>query len=141
MSDEPISADEFKQRLAQLCLTGNSAGLPRRQRDRQIILKSAALCFSRDRTYTEPDVNSVLARWISDVGHSLEIDRTFLRRALVDEQYLERSSNGDAYRLSVPDGAALFAPEVDGMDPEGVIQEAVAEARRKREQYQSGKAT
>ena len=133
----PISATEFKKRLAQLCLTSNSPELPRRQRDRQIVLKSIALCLSKDRAYTEQEINAALASWTAEVGHSLEVDHVTLRRSLIDEKYLERSEDGSLYRLSIPFCADWFAAEVDGIDPCLVIEQSIDDARAKRAQYRN----
>ena len=141
MDQERISAREFKQRLAQLCLTSKSAELPRKQRDRQIILKSVVLYLSKRETYTERELNAALMNWTGEVGHSLEVDYAALRRSLIDEKYLERSPGGERYRLAVPRCAEWFAPEVDGLDPVLVVEEALAEARAKRAQYQNRNAT
>ena len=135
MNALPISASEFKQRLAQLCLTSNSPDLPRRQRDRQIVLKSIALRLSKDRTYTEQEINAALAGWISEVACSFEVDHVALRRSLIDEKYLDRSEDGKLYRLSIPSCADWFAPEVDEIDPAIVIQAALAEAKAKRARH------
>jgi hypothetical protein len=137
MDQEPITAGEFRKRLGQLCLTSKSAELPSRQRDRQIILKSVALHLSKCQIYTERELSAVLRNWTDEVGHSLEVDHAALRRALIDEKYLERSPGGEQYRLSVPRCAEWFAPEVDGIDPALVVVEAIAEARAKRAQYQN----
>ena len=135
--DEPVSAQEFRKRLAQLCLRGNSVELPSRQRDRQIILKSIALSLAKDQAYTERELNAALMRWVGEVGHSLTVDHAALRRALIDEKYLERSPGGEQYRLASGASAILFSPEVDHLDPTQVIQEAIAEAAAKKAQFQN----
>ena len=141
MSALPISALEFKKRLAQLCLTSSSPEMPRRQRDRQIVLKSIALCLSKERTYTELEINAALAEWTVAVGHSLEVDHVTLRRSLIDERYLERSDGGSLYRLSKPFCADWFAPDVDRVDPRRVIEQAMDDIRAKRARYQNQEET
>lgn len=137
MTPLPISVPEFKKRLAQLCLTGKSPELPRRQRDRQIVFKSIALRLSKHRAYTEQEINRALANWTVEVGHSLEVDHVTLRRSLIDEKYLERSEDGSLYRLSISCCADWFAPDVDEIDPCLVIQQAIDEAKAKRARYQN----
>jgi hypothetical protein len=141
MDQERISAREFKQRLAQLCLTSRSAELPRKQRDRQIILKSVALFLSKRETYTERELNAALMNWTGEVGHSLEVDHAALRRSLIDEKYLERPPGGEQYRLAVPRCANWFAAEVEELDPALALTEAIEEARVKRAQYQNRTVT
>lgn len=136
MDQEPILAEEFKQRLAQLCLRGNSPELPRKPRDRQIVLKSIAFYLSPDRTYTEPELKSIFTDWTNSVGQSMPVDHATLRRTLIDEKYLERTAGGQSYQLRSKPSAIPFAPEVAGIDPAQVIEDAQAEARAKRMQYQ-----
>ena len=139
MDQQPISAQEFTKRLGQLCLTGRSAELPRKQRDRQIILKSVALHLAKGKTYSERELNAALMGWVGEVGHSLQVDHAALRRTLIDEKYLERCADGTAYKLAAPGAAGWFAPEVEEIHPALVIQEAILEAARKREQFQNRK--
>ena len=137
MDQQPITAQEFKKRLAQLCLKGRSAELPRKQRDRQIILKSIALHLSKAKTYTERELNAALMGWVGEVGHSLAPDHAALRRTLIDEKYLERSPEGASYRLVASPGAGLFDPEVDEINPSAAVQEAILEAAAKRDQFRN----
>ena len=137
MDHDQITAEEFKKRLAQLCLSGPSSELPRKQRDRQIILKSVALTLAKEQSYSEREINAALSRWVGEVGHSLEPDHAALRRTLVDEKYLERTEGGSAYRLSSSAGAGLFAAGVELINPALVIDEAILEAAAKREKYRN----
>jgi hypothetical protein len=142
MPEPPITAEEFKKRLAQLCLKGNSTELPSKQRDRRIILKSIALCLAKERTYTEREMNAALMSWVGAVGHSLQVDHAALRRALIDEQYLERTLEGGSYRLvGRLAGAGYFEPEVEAIQPAAVIDEAIGEAAAKREQFRNRNQT
>ncbi len=136
MDQQTITAEEFTKRLAQLCLTGHAAELPRKQRDRQIILKSVALHLSKARTYTERDLNAALMSWVGEVGHSIAIDHAALRRALIDEKYLERAADGTVYHLTDSGGAGWFAPEVDQIQPAVLIQDAILAATARRAQHQ-----
>jgi hypothetical protein len=137
MPEQPITAEEFKKRLAQLCLKGNSTELPGKQRDRHIVLKSIALCLAKERTYTERELNAALMNWVGAVGHSMQVDHAALRRALIDEKYLERTPEGGSYRLVGSTGAGYFEPEVEAVQPAAVIDEAIAEAAAKREQFRN----
>ena len=133
-----ITAEEFRKRLPQLCLRGNSVELPGRNRDRQIILKSIALTLSKHGSYTERELNAALMQWVGDVGHLLQVDHAALRRALVDEKYLERSRGGEHYHLAKHAAAGLFSPEVDALAPAQIILAAAEAAAAKKAQFQSG---
>jgi hypothetical protein len=135
--DGAITAEEFKKRLTQLCLKGNSLELPSKQRDRQIVLKSIALYLAKTQTYRERDLNAALMRWTGEVGSALQVDHAALRRALIDEKYLERSAGGELYRISAGPAAISFSPEVELLDPAAVIQDAIAEAAAKKAQFQN----
>ena len=137
MDQRPITAQEFTKRLTQLCLSGRSDKLPRKQRDRQIILKSIVLCLSKDGSYSEQEINASLENWVSAIGRFLEVDHAGLRRTLVDEKYLERTGGGAVYRLVPASGADWFSGDVDQINPTHVIQETILEAAAKREQFRN----
>jgi hypothetical protein len=137
MTERPVTAEEFRKRLVQLCLKANSMELPGRQRDRQIILKSIVLHLPKEKTYSERELNAALMSWVGAVGHTLEPDHAALRRALIDEKYLERSADGTAYHLAASAGAGWFAPEVDALNPSQIVEDAVLEAAAKREQFRN----
>lgn len=133
MDTAPITPDEFRSRLVKLCLSSGGYGLPRRVRDRWIVLKSATLGFGGDRTYSEREVNASLAAWLRDVGPAVESDHVSLRRALVDDAFLERAPGGEWYRLGPKArDARRFDPGVDAIVPDRVIREAQAEREAKR---------
>lgn len=141
MNQGLISSEEFKKRLAQLCLTSKTVELPRRQRDRHILLKSLILYFEKGRSYTELEINRLIQKWLAEAGQSLELDHVTLRRTLVDEAYLTRSFNGDSYQLELSlNRQARFAPEVDAIDPRIVVLEAREEISKRRVR-QEGKAS
>lgn len=130
--DTPIEAGDFARRLAKLCLSSGGYGLPKRPRDRRIVFKAATLGLAGGRTYTEREINDTLAAWLRDVGPAVESDHVSLRRALVDERYLERDSGGAWYRLGPACAGGRFAPDVDAIEPARVIETARAEREARR---------
>jgi hypothetical protein len=135
MPEEIITAEEFRKRLAQLCTTGRSTDLPRKPRDRSIILKSIALRLEPGKVYTEADLKSALTDWNGAVGNTMQVDHAALRRNLIDEKFLTRSADGRSYELVANAHAALFAQDVSSIDPAEVVNEAFLEAAAKREAY------
>ena len=136
MEQSAISANEFKKRLTQLCLTAKTVELPRRVRDRHILLKAISLRFDSGRLYTEPEVNRIIETWLTDVGQSLEIDRVTLRRTLVDEAYLTRTAGGAAYRVGTSSNRQFsFSEDIETIDVVRVIRDAMQEIARRRELY------
>jgi hypothetical protein len=125
-----ISTDEFRTRLAELCLKSGMVGFPRRSRHKHILLKSVTLTLGAGKEYTEPEIADRLAFWLVDIGRSIEFDHVSLRRELVDARYLEREANGSSYRVADPGPARdLFAPDVESVD----VYEAIGLAMRTEE--------
>ncbi len=132
--DEPlITRAEFERRLVALCLSGGAPGMPRRPRDRRILLRSVVLGWHPGGSLTEPEINELLSLWLAGPGRTLELDHVSLRRELVDAGFLVRDAAGEAYRLR-PEGlgAAPFTADVAGVDPEAVLEAARAEAEARR---------
>ena len=138
---DPVTRQEFCSRLIDLCLNSGMTGLPRRSRDRHILLKSVVLTLSTAKEYTERDVNERLQIWLADIGRSIHLDHVSLRRWLVDEGYLERDSRGSTYRVAVPgQGTEFFEPDINDVD----VYEAIGvgmklKQQRKREHAAGGK--
>ena len=124
MSTGVVSASEFADRLVALFVKGGPMGVPRKTRDRQIMMKSAALTLDRDREYSEFEINEALKGWLTVVAPKLEVDHVSLRRMMVDDRYLERDDYGAVYKIGTPREAALFAVEIDAIEVWKVIDEA-----------------
>lgn len=132
MSDE-ITAAELEGRLVSICLGGPLTGLPRRDRDKAILLASATLWMDPDTVYSEAEVNGRLRSWLSEVCPSLGLDFVTLRRELVDRNYLDRDDSGRHYAPGRGPVSWRFADDVGGLDPCETVNRAVAEkAERKR---------
>jgi len=134
MSEQIISAAQFEERLAAICLGGAGSAFPRRSRDRHILYRSIIQMLDHARRYSEADLNDALQQWLLEIGSCLDIDHVTLRRYLIDEQYLSRDANGNAYQVN-PAGSSLveFEPAIASIDPFAVIQAAkdrVAERKR-----------
>ena len=96
-----IAPDEYARRIRALLGRGGlSNALPRRERDRWILLHAIARRFAPGELLSEPDANARIARFLVGPGHYTEIDRVTLRRALVDEGFLDRDPAGHSYRAS-----------------------------------------
>ena len=135
METNVISAELFKKRLVDLCVRGGLTGLPRKEQDRHILFKSIVLNLKRDRSYTDSEINDALRSWIVNIGDKIEIDHVLLRRSLVDENYLERESDGSAYRMTDAGNTRFsYDNEIDQIDiPELIIVGRELLERKKRE--------
>jgi hypothetical protein len=96
-----IGPDEYARRIRALLSRGGlSNTLPRRERDRWILFHAIARRFAPGELLSEPDANARIADFLLGPGHRLEIDRVTLRRALVDEGFVDRDPAGHSYRPS-----------------------------------------
>jgi hypothetical protein len=122
---ETISAREFEERLAALSLTGGGTGLPRKPRDRHIVLRAAAQTLDQERSYSETEVNLALGEWLVNAGTWLHLDHVTMRRDMVDHGYLRRDAAGTRYDVRV-DGRSQFEFDdaVSGVDGTTVVRTA-----------------
>ena len=134
--ETPVSADEFGDRLIALCVLSGLRSMPRRQRDRQILMKSIVLTLDPDESYSEIEINNALKYWLADIGRRIRTDHVNLRRLLVDEGYLERDRHGSVYTVA-SSGAVVdwFGSDVAGLDVYPIIGEGVKAQQEKKEQY------
>jgi hypothetical protein len=116
-----ISAEEFVERLCRVGADRGPRRFPRKERDREILMKSIRMLMSSDRTYTESEVNTLLQAWGRDVAPAIKSDHVTLRRLLVDYEELERTADGRAYRLGFPARPVVFDLEVDDIDVRATI--------------------
>lgn len=135
MSERTITVAQFEERLAAICLGGAGSAFPRRTRDRHILYRSIIQRLDHARKYSETELNEALQHWLLDIGACLDIDHVTLRRYLIDERYLSRDANGNAYEVN-PKGTAFveFEPSIAAIDTFMVIQAAkdrVAERKRR----------
>ncbi len=96
-----IAPDEYARRIRALLGRGGlSHALPRRERDRWILLHAIARRFAPGELLSEPDANARIAGFLAGPGQYIELDRVTLRRALVDDGFLDRDPAGHSYRAS-----------------------------------------
>lgn len=126
-----ISLDEFVERLIKIGADRGPRGLPRRQRDRQILMKSILLMLDSGRSYTEPEINELLRTWNAEVAPAIQTDHVSVRRMLVDYGHLERTADGRAYRVGFPARAVAFELDVEDLDVRATIAAHLAQPRRR----------
>lgn len=99
---EPLVVDRAtaESRLRALLKSGFGAGLPRREADRWIVLHEVAATLGDDETLDEKAITERIGDWLAENGPRLETDAVTLRRALVDDGFVERDGHGRAYRRS-----------------------------------------
>jgi hypothetical protein len=111
-----ISLEEFVERLCRLGADRGPRRFPRKQRDREILMKSIVMLLDSDRTYAEVEVNQALQDWNRRVAPAIDCDHVTLRRLLVDYGHLERTADGRKYRVGFPARPMAFALEVEDVD-------------------------
>ena len=101
MSPDPerIPADVAASRLRALTTGGVGPGLPRKRRDQWILQHAAAQSLGLA-PLDEMTLNERLKAWLASVGARVDVDHVTLRRALVDDGFVEREPNGSSYRRS-----------------------------------------
>jgi hypothetical protein len=133
-----ITCETFKKRIADLCLKSGLTGFPTKRRDQMILLKSIAISFNENKTYTEAEVNQIIKGWLTRMSGFFDWDHFMLRRVLVDEGFLTRNQDGSCYRLS-PSGSlasgVTFDPEINGLDVLEVISEAQQLIAQRKAEY------
>ena len=128
-----ITTGEFQRRIAALCLGGVGPSLPRRRRDRHILLKSVALLLGHGGSYTEARINAVLKAWLEAMGPSVRLDHVSLRRHLIDEGYVVRDRAGRTYEVCPSQASSgLFEPALEHVDPLESVRTARAEREERR---------
>jgi hypothetical protein len=131
-----ITADEFTQRLASLCLGGGHS-FPRKTRDLHILLAAATLWMEAGAVYTELEVNEGLGDWLDRACPALRVDVVSLRRELVDHLYLDRDDSGTHYSPGAGPAGWRFADEVADVDPVDVLMKARAEREARRREHEA----
>jgi hypothetical protein len=100
MTVEVITADECARRLPAIVGPGCAGGFPRRRRDRWILLHEIAGAFGPDERLSEKDATARIQNFLLGPGANLDLDAVTLRRALVDEGFVDRDPAGRDYRAS-----------------------------------------
>ena len=98
---EHITAGEFAERFLTLCARGGAGrDLPRKRRDQWILLRSIQEQLVNQRPLSEREVTARIQDWLLGTGRDFATDAVTLRRALVDDGFLERDDYGREYRAS-----------------------------------------
>jgi hypothetical protein len=127
-----ISPEDFVERLCRLGADRGPRRFPRKQRDREILMKSIGMLLDSDRTYSESEINDALLEWNCNVAPAINSDHVTVRRLLVDYGHLERTADGEMYRVGFPPRPLAFDLDVDEIDIRATIAAYRDYAERKR---------
>ncbi len=125
-----------------LCVKSGLRGVPRKTRDRHILLKGVSLTLNLKAEYTEEEVNEKLRSWLTDVGGTLRrFGHVRLRRLLIDEEYLGRSKDGSRYWVALGSrNHPIFEPDVKDVDVLEEIRLGRKEAEHRKRMFLQGRA-
>ena len=97
---QPVDRREFEARLSAV-FSGRVMILPRKQRDRHILLRAIAQAVENRSPYSEQELNRSLKEWIASTGLDASLDHVSLRRYLVEYGYLLRDRAGRLYTVRI----------------------------------------
>ena len=133
---DTVTVHEFSKRLTDLCVKSGISGLPRKRRDRHILLKSVSLTLDKTVEYTEREINQKLKDWLGEIGTSLRLDHVELRRRMVDEEYLGRARDGSRYWVAVSSRNHIpFDPDVEATDVGRLVHQGRTEIESRKRSY------
>ncbi len=133
---DTVTVHEFSKRLTDLCVKSGISGLPRKRRDRHILLKSVSLTLDKTAEYTEQEIYQKLTDWLGEIGTSLRLDHVELRRRLVDEEYLGRARDGSRYWVALSSRIHIpFDPDIEATDVRRLVHEGRSEIERRKRNY------
>ncbi len=69
-----ISLDDFVERLCRLGADRGPRRFPRKQRDRDILMKSIVMLMDSGKTYSEPEINELVMEWNRSVAPCIDTD-------------------------------------------------------------------
>lgn len=132
---QEITLESFKKRIVTLLVRSGLTDLPKSPQDRQILFKSAVLKITPGKGMSESDVNEKLSHWLKNIANLPGYDHVSLRRALVDNGYFGRSSDGVNYERASGPAGWVFDPAIDGIDLETLLEEAREEIEERKRAY------
>jgi hypothetical protein len=132
-----VSVEEFLERI---CRLGGERPrpLPRRRRDREILVKSILMRLDSSRSYSEPEINELIEIWNREVVPAIQTDYVTVRRLLIDQGHLERTADGRAYRVGFRADAVAFDLEIDDIDLAATVAAYRARPKKKRPPQSAG---
>lgn len=134
-----ITEADFTGRLKHLCGRNRLSGLPRKYKDKLIIVACIAQSIDPERDYDEQGINAEIRRWLAEFTEPESEDYIAPRRMLVDEGFMEREADGSRYRM-LPGGPGwqAFEPGIRALDISTVVYAAREEYAARRSPVAGG---
>ena len=124
-----ISVAEFKKRIVDFFVRSNLYELPSKRKDRLIVLKAFSMALTKN-DYSEKEVNEIIKGLLGKII-SIQIDYVKIRRALVDEGFLDRTSDGSRYSHNENYLKDIFDENIDSVDVLQLITQAKQEIKER----------
>ncbi len=131
MQNKLITRNDFEKRIIELFAGKRLEGLPKRRRDKAVLLKALSLSLNSSREYKEAEINDLIREWLEKANASKRLDHVTLRRELVDEGFISRPRDGSRYWVTDP-RENLFEEDVDSVDVIATITNAREELEKTR---------
>lgn len=137
-----ITEAEFRKRFVLLILGGRQ--WPKNELLHHILYISAMQKLETDREYTVQEINALLGDWSERFGDNFGLDHVTLRRALIDERYLQRDVAGTTYTVDAEDVSYSYDASIRHIDFDQLVADAIADNERRKQLYaqqQSGETS
>src|SRR5512140_320093 len=95
-----IEQQLIQRTLNRLLANGPLTAVPKRPADQELLGLLAAARLEPHRTYTEQEINDVLAAWLETFTEPYGIDHVTLRRMVVDMRLVTRTTSGSMYQVN-----------------------------------------
>ena len=106
--------------------------LPKNPRELEIVLALAASVMDPRAEYSEPELNEILAEWMSGFTNPRRLDHVTLRRFMVDYAFVLRDTPGTSYRSNQAVISAAIHPDARSVQPHLIYESAVRERALRR---------
>ena len=131
-----IERDALVARLRRQFSGGALRRLPRNPEDAELLMALAMLGLDAA-AYEESDINLHLIGWLNVIVADDGPDYVTLRRHLVDNGFLRRSSDGVIYRVQIERIDALLSPAAKSVDVRQIHEAVETERSERRQAFRS----
>lgn len=108
---------------------------PRKPQDAELLMALALTGLDAEIAYAESDINLHLIAWLNGIVAADGPDYVSLRRRLVDDGYLRRSSDGVIYRVQGERIDSVLGAEAKTIDVRQIFDAVEAERQARRQAF------
>lgn len=134
---EKINRNDYEKKVINLFVRSPAYELPSKRNDRLIVLHALSRVF-KEGTYSEKEVNELIKGFLAQVI-GFKVDHVKIRRALVDEGFLERTKDGARYTVDKSKEIySIFEDDINDVNPKDLIRNAIEDVKARRKKYSPG---